>query len=203
MKRYPNKLTTPLSMFMVVVFMVIVFLLSLTSCGSAEVVECSDEKTWFVDDELNNAFVGAINLLEAHGANLDKYRYEDLNVFFVDEFSSDEASENSVALATWINRDGIRIEVLRSKWETPITGEMSRSEYKRQVQLSQENVLTMVHEIAHDLFDLDHYENGWDIMNSTGMRGQEISQEQISNSIYRILDEARRVYDKKSLEKRF
>ena len=195
MRRYPSKLTTPLSMFMVVVFMVIVFLLSLTSCGSAEVVECSDEKTWFVDDELNNAFVGAINLLEEHGANLDKYRYEDLNVFFVDEFSGNEASENSVALATWINKDGIRIEVLRSKWEKAVTVD--------QVQLQQENMLTMVHEIAHDLFDLDHYENGWDIMNSTGMRGKKISKEQISNSIYRILDEARKVYDKKSLEKRF
>ena len=195
MKRYPTKLNKDtVSMILITIFAIIIASI-LGSCSSSEVVECNDEKMWFVDDELTNAFVGAINLLEEHGANLDKYRYEDLNVFFVDEFSSDEASENSVALATWINKDGIRIEVLRSKWKKAVTVD--------QVQLQQENMLTMVHEIAHDLFDLDHYENGWDIMNSTGMRGQKITKEQISNSIYRILDEARKVYDKKSLDKRF
>ena len=172
-----------------------VLYLSCVSCGSTEVVECTDEKVWNVDKEVHNAFWGAINMLESHGANMTKYRYEDLDVFLVDELSGDKANSETVAMATWVNKDGIRIEVLRSEWEQAI--------YESQTQLAQENMLTMLHEIAHDLFNLEHYESEWDIMNSRSERGQMISQEDISNSIYRILEEARKVYDINSLKNRY
>ena len=176
--------------------MALTVITTFASCGSEEKVAIqSCERVWNVDEDLNNAFWGAVELMKAHGVNVTKLKEEDLNVFLVDEFSTEASSSNSVALATWINKDGIRIEVLKSKWEKAV--------YTNQEDLMQRNMLTMLHEIGHDYFDLSHHEGEWDIMNATGLEGDEISDDDISNSLNRMIMEGRRNYDKEALRKRF
>ena len=200
MKRYPSKLTTPLSLSMVVVFIVIVFLLTLTSCGSeVETSVKTNEPIWNIDEELSNEFWLAVDMLEKNGTNILKLRSEDIEVIFVDELSGDEATGLTVAMAKHRFHDGIKIEVLRDKWIFDKTKE------EQDVQ-----ILTMLHEIGHDYLNLDHVEGDWDIMNSIGDPNKKISKRQIINSINRMLYEGRKIYDslamdhyKKELEKRF
>ena len=172
----------------------ILIAMSFASCGSEEKVAIqSCERVWNVDEDLQSAFWGAVNLMESHGVNIIKLQEESLNVYLVDEFSGGDPDDKTVAMATLGGNHGINIEVLRSKWKTT----------KYVNELSQRNMLTMLHEIGHDYFDLSHHEGEWDIMNAIGIEGDEISDNDISNSLNRMIIEGRRNYDKEALRKRF
>ena len=168
----------------------IIAILAMTIMSCSSEVKTVDKQN--IDEDLHNTFWGAVNMLEDHGTNIRKLALEPIEVIFVDDLGP-EANGNSVALATKIFGDGIRIIVLEDKWTST----------KYEGQQNDENIRTMLHEIGHDYFNLDHYEDGWDIMNSSDMRGHEVTQQELSNSINRMLIEGRKIYDSLSLTKRF
>ncbi len=163
------------------------------SCSN-DVPAQGNKPVWNIDEALENDFWTAINKLEKHGVNIKKLRSEDIEVIFVDDIDDvDGADHTTVAAATKCFKDGIRILVLKDKWVT--------TEYEGQQ--NDENISTMLHEIGHDLFNLPHYEDEWDIMNGTSEIGEAIDQQKVSRSIDRMMLEGRRVYDSLSLVNRF
>ncbi len=171
--------------------MALIIAMFLGSCSSDPAVHNCDNKEWNIDPELESDFWGAVNLLEKRGTNLKKLQSEDVDVVFVDKLEG--GSELTVAMAKKIYGDGILIHVLKSKWVKAET---------RKQQL--ENQLIMLHELGHDYLNLKgHYENGWDVMNSTTDPNIDIDENKLHRSIDRMLYQGRRVYDSLALTKRF
>lgn len=164
--------------------------LMLVSCGSNEIIKCDNSPEWNIDKDLENDFWGAVNTLEAQGINLAKLKTEHIEVIFVDEIKG--ADKKTVAQATKIFGDGIRIIVLRDKWTEAKTLEQQQA-----------NKMVMLHEIGHDYLNLMHDENGWDIMNASNSPNKKVTKEEITNSINRMLFEGRKIYDSLASKERF
>lgn len=171
--------------------LIVLMLLILMSCGSGETIKTDNLPDWNIDDKLANDFWGAVNMLEEHGTNLSKLQSEDIKLSFVDDLK--RINPRAVAEAQLIYVDGIRIVVSKELWVEAKTADQQSI-----------NILTMLHELGHDYLNLKgHYEDEWDIMNSTSNPNIKISEEAIVNSINRMLIEGRKVYDSLALTERF
>ena len=191
--RYKNRTKSPWPAYIAWGLGAALIAMSFIGCSSEPTV-VSTEKVWNVDEPVHNAFWRAVKQLEKHGCNLDKLQSESLNVYMVEEFPTATSSDMVAAKATWIWKDGINIQVLERLWEP--------AQFTHQDELAQKNMITMLHEIGHDYFNLSHHEGEWDVMNATISNGK-ISQEDLSRSINRMLFEGRKIYDSLSLQKRF